>query len=236
LRFAKSESTLAAMTQLRCTLFALLGLTLAACSDDETIVSVNYSLGEGVAIKENSDTQVHVLITQGGQKFEETFPTPTLPGTEPELLPDGGDGTGTVAIMVPDSAYFQRYALSSFGGGEATLEAELLRGTTVLFKSKSTFDVREHGAVAAYVDFVVEPPPPAETGSSSDTAAPASSAPASSATDAGSSEGATSAPDAASSSAPDATTAGDSGTVAASSAADAATTGAGSSDVSTDGG
>jgi hypothetical protein len=224
------------MTQLRCTLFALLGLTLAACSDDKTIVSVNYSYGEGVAIKQNSDTQVRLLITQGGQKFETTFPTPTLPATEPELLPDGGDGTGTVDIMVPDNAFFQRYELSGFGGGEATLKAELVRGSTVLFTSESTFDVRENGAVAAYADFVVEPPPPAETGSSSDTSAP-TSAP----TDAGSSEGATSAPDAASSSAPGttgdaATTASDSGTVEAGSSTDAATTGAGSSDASTDGG
>jgi hypothetical protein len=226
------------MTQLRCTLFALLGLTLAACETDETIVSVNYSYGEGVAIKENSDTQVHVLITQGGQKFEETFATPLLPSTEPEELPDGGDGTGMVAIMIPDSAFFKRYTLSSFAGGEATLKADLLDGTTVLYTSESVFDVRENGAVAAYVDFVVPPPPPAETGSSSDTAAPSSSnAP----TDAGSDSGAaTTVPDAASSTAPAgssdaATTAGDSGTVEAGTTSDAAT-GAGSSAASTDAG
>lgn len=216
------------MTQLRCTLFALLGLSLAACTEDDTIVSVNYSLGEGVAIEANNDTQIHVLITQGGQKFEATFPTPVVPGTKAETLPDGGDGTGKVDISLPDAAFFQRYELSGFGGGEANLKAELLDGTTVLFTSESVFDVREHGAVAAYVDFVVDPPEPDETGSSAETA-PSSSAP----TDAGSDSGAapTSAPDAISStdttsSSDAAVTASDSGTAeAGTTASDAATTG-----------
>lgn len=221
------------MTQLRCTLFALLGLTLAACSEDKTIVAVNYSYGEGVAIKENNDTQVHIVITQGGQKFETTFATPLVPATEASELPDGAPTM--VDIMVPDSAFFERYGddneLSSFGAGKTELLAELLDGTTVLYTSKSTFDMREHGAVAAYAEFKMDPPDETSAPASSSSAAPSSS---SAPTDAGSSEGntttdaastsdaATSASDAATSAATDAATVpGEAG-----SSSDAATTGA----------
>jgi len=217
------------MTQLRCTLFALLGLTLAACDDGKTVVSVNYSYGSGIADVES----VHVLITQGGQKFETTFETPQVAATTPELLPDGGNGTGVVDIMVDDTAFFQRYDLDGFKDGEATLKVELSKGGAVLYTEETTFEVRENGAVAAYAEFEIEPPAPVDTASSADTAASSAAAP----TDAGSSDSgaaATSAPAPASSSAGDAaTTVSDSGTVEAGSSSDAAT---GSSDASTDGG
>lgn len=231
------------MTQLRCTLFALLGLTLAACGEDPTIVSVNYTYGEGVAVKENSDTQVHVLITQNGKKFETTFATPTVQGEEAEVLPDGGQGTGKMAVTLPDDAFFQRYELDGFGDGEASLTAELLKGSKVLYKSVSTFDVRENGAVAAHAAFEIDPPAPAPSGSDS---SGASSAPP---TDAGSSDSGaetSSAPDAASSAPGDSgvTSSGDaatSGTGDAASDSGAASSTAGDatsavSDASTDGG
>lgn len=212
------------MTQLRCTLIALLGLTLAACGDDKTVVSVNYSYGTGIEGMES----VHVLITQGGQKFETTFETPLVPATEPNKLPDGGDGTGMVDIMIPDTSFFQRYDLEGFKDGEAALKVDLLSPSgDVLFTEETTFDVRENGAVAAYAEFEIEPPPAETSGSTSDTAAASSAAP----TDAGSDSGTapTSAPDA-STSAPDAaTSATDSGTTV-----EAGTTGAtGASDAAT---
>lgn len=221
------------MTQLRCTLIALLGLTLAACGDDKTVVSVNYSYGTGIEGMES----VHVLITQGGQKFETTFETPLVPGTITSTLPDGGQDT--MAGEVPDTSFFQRYELSGFTDGEAALKVDLLSPSgAVLFTEETTFDVRENGAVAAYADFEIEPPPAETSGSTSDTAAASSAAP----TDAGSDSGTapTSAPDA-STSAPDAaTSAADSGTTVeagttgATSASDAATS---ASDASaTDGG
>lgn len=186
----------APMTQLRCTLFALLGLSLAACGDDPTVVSVNISLDSAVRATENLKS-VHVLITQDGQTIDETIDAPYVPSTVKETLPDGGMGTADVEIMIPDDGYFQRFELSGFKGGEARLKVELQDSSKKTLLNPdgeplvvdTAFTVRENGAVAAYAEFEYVPPAeettsePASSGDtgSGDTSATsaASSAPAS---------------------------------------------------------
>jgi hypothetical protein len=174
------------MTQLRCTLVALLGLTLAACgSDDPTVVALNISYGEGIVGMDS----VRVLIEQNGETFTDTFDAPLQPGTIKATLPDGGVGTADIETQVPDPGYFKRYDLSGFKDGEADLTVDLLSpGGAVLFTEETTFKVLENRTVAAYANFVIEPS--TETpDTSGETSAPvssgSSSAPASSAPDTG---------------------------------------------------
>lgn len=160
------------MTQLRCTLGALLGLMLAACGDNATIVSVNISYADEI----EAPAKVHVKLSQGSQApVDETFDAPTTKGVVDDMPAD-----------LPQRAYFRRYDLSGWADGEATLQVDLLNAAGGVYESKSTtFEVEEGGAVAAYAEFEAppaeeEPPaeePPAETGdTTSETSEPASTA------------------------------------------------------------
>lgn len=153
------------MTQLRCTLFALLGLTLAACgSDDPTVVALNISYGDGIVGMET----VRVSFVQGSETVRDTFDAPKVPGTVTPTLPDGGQGEA-IETQVPDTEYFKRYELPSFSSGEAELTVQLLANDAVLFTESTTFEVLKNRTVAAYATFELTPPAP---GSSSETSAP----------------------------------------------------------------
>lgn len=151
------------MTQLRCTLVALLGLSLAACSsDDPTVVALNISYGDQLSGMET----VHVMISQNGETFEDTFDAPKQAGTIQETLPDGGQVA--VETMVPDPGYFKRYELEGFGDGEAELVVELRSESgAVLYTEETTFEILENRTVAAYATFENPPPPAASSGETS---------------------------------------------------------------------
>lgn len=151
------------MTQLRCTLVALLGLSLAACSsDDPTVVALNISYGDKLSGMET----VHVMISQSGETFEDTFDAPKQNGTIKETLPDGGQVD--VQTMVPDPGYFKRYELTGFEDGEAELVVELRSESgAVLYTEETTFDILENRTVAAYATFENPPPPAASSGETS---------------------------------------------------------------------
>ncbi len=194
------------MTQLRCTLGALLGLTLAACGDNATIVSVNISYADDV----EAPAKVHVALAQGSSKSDDTFDAPTNKAVVEMMTTD-----------VPDKAYFKRYDLSGWADGEATLTVELINAAgTVYMTDESMFEVEENEAVVAYAEFKL--PPPDET--SGDTSSGSTD---SSATDSGATETASDASTAPSSSAADASTSG-----ADSSTGDAASDAADSGDAS----
>lgn len=153
------------MTQLRCTLFALLGLTLAACgSDDPTVVALNISYGDGIS---RMDT-VRVSFVQGSEKVSDSFKAPTNTETVTPTLPDGGQGEA-YETQVPDNQYFKRYELPNFSSGEAELTVQLLAANSVLYTEKTTFEVLKNRTVAAYAAFEATPPAP---GSSGETSAP----------------------------------------------------------------
>lgn len=157
------------MTQLRCTLVALLGLTLAACGDDATIVSVNISYADDVA----APAKVKVSLSQGSNKTDETFDAPTNKAVVDNMTTD-----------VPDRAYFKRYDLSGWADGEATLTVDLLDSSGTAYMTDTTkFDIEENGATAAYAEFKIEVPDET-SGDSGSSDSGSSSAPSSSAGDA----------------------------------------------------
>ena len=130
------------MTQLRCTLGALLGLALAACGDNATIVSVNISYADDVA----APAQVRVLLTQGSNTKDDTFAAPTVKAVVEEMTTD-----------VADKQYFRRYDLSGWADGEATLKVELKDAAGAVYMTDEVmFDIEENGAAAAYAEFELD--------------------------------------------------------------------------------
>lgn len=206
-----------AMTQLRCTLGALLGLTLAACGDNATIVSVNISYADDV----EAPAKVHVSLTQGSSNTDDTFDAPTNKGVVEMMTTD-----------VPDRGYFKRYDLSGWADGDATLKVDLINAAgTVYMTEETTFEVQENEVVAAYAEF--ELPPVDETSGDTGSGATDSGATDTAATDSGATSAPSSAASDASTSAADSSVsdaASDSGDGDASSTGDAASSDAATAD------
>lgn len=156
------------MTQLRCTLGALLGLMLAACGDNATIVSVNISYADEI----EAPAKIHLKLSQGSQTpVDDTFDAPTNKAVVDNMTTD-----------VADRAYFKRYDLSGWADGEATLKVDLLNtGGTVYETIESKFEVEEGVVVAAYAEFKA-PPADETSGDTGSDSSEASTAPSSEAT------------------------------------------------------
>jgi hypothetical protein len=116
-------------------LLAAAFLAASGCSSDDTIVAVNFDF----AMQIPGVTNLAVTITQPGQ-------TPVTASFAPQTLPI--DGGTKIKEM-----YFERITLpESWGDGQALLHVDAKgAGGTALASNETTFDVREHGVVAANI-------------------------------------------------------------------------------------
>lgn len=134
--------------------FLAAALALAACSEDDTIVSLNVNSTNVGAV-----SKLHVDFNQSGK----TFATDVVPPTQ-----DGGD-----AGPVIDSAFFERITMpDGWPSGDATITVTGFDGAGAPLQNVTiepvVAEVKEGETVAAYVELEgPEPPPeepPAETG------------------------------------------------------------------------
>jgi len=121
---------------------------LLACSDDETIVSLNVTAGADVPVVD----QLHVTITQGSRKFVHDF----APPVEPAM----GDAGPSI-----QNSFFERITLpDDFADGDASVKVEAQHTGGAAFvpplMSETTVGIVEDGAVAAYVTLAFPTTPP----------------------------------------------------------------------------
>lgn len=136
--------------------FVSLAVTcLAACSSDDTIVSLNVTATDRVPVVE----RMQVTIKQGSRSFVYDFNPPNDITTAPE---------GVSSIK---NSFFERITLpGDWDEAEARISVEAFQEDGDSFAPKLTDDtavtIVPDGAVAAYVelDIPAEPPPPAEGG------------------------------------------------------------------------
>jgi hypothetical protein len=137
-------------------LAALVGL--AACSDEDTIVSLNVTASDAVPV---IDT-LRVTVTQGSKQHVAEFAPPTETPTAPE-------GEVPAAPSIKNS-FFQRITLpGEWSESDATVAVEALHANgspySPPFSDDTVAVIQPEDVVAAYVQLDVPPePPPSEGG------------------------------------------------------------------------
>lgn len=143
-------------------LVAVMGL--AACSDDDTIVSLNVTATDAVPV---IDT-LRVTITQGSHQYVTDFAPPIETPTAPE-----GQQAAPPSIR---NSFFQRITLpGEWSESEATVAVEALQASgaayTPMFGDQTSAVIQPEGVVAAYVKLDVPPePPPSDGGAGGESA------------------------------------------------------------------
>jgi hypothetical protein len=130
-------------------LVAVMGL--AACSDDDTIVSLNVTAAGTLPVIDN----LHVTITQGSHEYVTDFAPPI----------DNAD-TATPSIK---NSFFQRIKLpGDWSEAEATVAVQALQASgapyTPNYSDQTVAVIQPEGVVAAYVELDVPPVPPPSDG------------------------------------------------------------------------
>lgn len=137
---------------------ALLGLSLAACSESDTVISVNVAYGDGVTELET----LRFTLEQGSNpEVEEVIDAPKTMNDQGQLLPHFH------RVTVPDS----------WDDSEATVLVEALDSRDRLIVSdEATVRVRVGSGVAAFVELGIEaeePSPEGDAGVTPDSGTPA---------------------------------------------------------------
>jgi len=110
-----------------------------ACSNDDSIISLNVTAGADVPVVD----QLHVTVTQGSRRFVYDFAPPTEPGM--------GDAGPSI-----QNSFFHRITLpGDFRGDDALLHVEAQHAGGTPFNpplaDEKTVHIEEHGVVAAFV-------------------------------------------------------------------------------------
>lgn len=139
---------------------ALLGLSLAACSESDTVISVNVAYGDGLT---EVETLRFTLEQEGNPEVEEVVDAPKVENDMMELVPDD---------------FFHRVTLpDSWDDGEATVLVEALDSRSrLIISDEATVRVRVGTAVAAFVELAIEaeePSPEGDAGVTPDSGTPA---------------------------------------------------------------
>lgn len=143
---------------------------LAACSDEDTIVSLNVTASDAVPV---IDT-LRVTVTQGSKQHVAEFAPPTETPKAPE-----GEEAPPPSIK---NSFFQRLTLpGEWSESEATVAVEALHASGAAydppFSDETEAVIQPEGVVAAYVRLDVPPePPPSDGGAGGEGAGGASNA------------------------------------------------------------
>lgn len=125
---------------------------LAACSNEDPIVSLNVTAGDDVPVVD----KLHVKITDGSHEFVYDFAPPL------------DDAMGDAGPSIRNS-FFERISLpKSFEDRDALIHVDALRAGGTAFSpplsDETTVHIEEDGVVAAYVKLAFPTPPPTDGG------------------------------------------------------------------------
>ena len=154
------------LSQVAVVAFVSASTVLSACSESDTLLSVNVEEGEATQPVDS----ITVQVVSPGQNFTYDFapPTKAVEVEDPNAEPAAGGAGGAVPVMmevqVLDAPFYERITLpDSFDKkGRATITVTAYYQGAVTTSDETEVTIRPNEAVAAFVDLSGAEPEPTE--------------------------------------------------------------------------